>query len=76
MTTMNISLPDGLRDYVEGQVEERYSSASEYIRDLIRRDQDVQTLRDKLVEGIASPVAGPMDDAYFDALRVRVQRVP
>ena len=41
MTTMNISLPDPMKTWVEGQAETgRYSNASDYVRDLIRRDQE------------------------------------
>ena len=41
MASMNISLPDPMRDWVEAQIEQgRYSSNSDYVRDLIRRDQD------------------------------------
>ena len=40
MQTMNISLPEPLKDFVEGQIASgRYSSASEYIRELIREDE-------------------------------------
>jgi antitoxin ParD1/3/4 len=40
MASMNISLPDPLRDYVQERVMRgRYASASDYIRDLIRTDQ-------------------------------------
>lgn len=41
MATMNVSLPDAMKDWVEGQAETgRYSNASDYVRDLIRRDQE------------------------------------
>lgn len=41
MATMNISLPDALKEWAELHVAEgRYSSVSDYIRDLIRREQD------------------------------------
>jgi len=41
MATMNISLPDPMKRWVEGQAESgRYSNASDYVRDLIRRDQE------------------------------------
>jgi antitoxin ParD1/3/4 len=73
MPTMNISLPDALRAFVEDQVaQRRYGTTSEYIRDLIRRDQDRQHLRDLLLAGVASEpgqVAGP---EYFDDLRAEV----
>lgn len=41
MASMNISLPDPMRDWVEQQMKSgRYDNASEYMRDLIRHDQD------------------------------------
>jgi len=41
MATMNVSLPDAMKNWVEGQTETgRYSNASDYVRDLIRRDQE------------------------------------
>ena len=40
MATMNISLPDQMKTWVEAQVEDgRYSNSSDYVRDLIRRDR-------------------------------------
>ncbi len=70
---MNISLPEALRAFVEDQIaQRRYGTTSEYIRDLIRRDQDRQNLRDLLLAGAASepgPVAGRQ---YFHDLRAEV----
>lgn len=41
MATMNVSLPDKMKDWVEQQAESgRFSNASDYVRDLIRRDQE------------------------------------
>jgi len=74
MATMNISLPDDLKSFVDEQVAGRYSTGSEYVRELIRREQDIQTLRNKLLEGAASPPAGPADDAYFERLRDRIAK--
>jgi hypothetical protein len=46
MSTMNVSLPDNLRSCVEEQVAARgYGTSSEYVRDLIRKDQDREKLR-------------------------------
>jgi antitoxin ParD1/3/4 len=74
MSTMNISLPEALKDFVDGQVSDRgYSTSSEYVRELIRRDQDRQRLRQMVLEGAASPTAVVADDAYFAALRERVR---
>jgi antitoxin ParD1/3/4 len=73
MGTMNISLPDSLKAFVEQQVAHRgYGTSSEYVRELIRKDQDRATLRNLILDGAASAPAGPVDDAYFDRLRTRV----
>lgn len=75
MATMNVSLPVSLKSFAEDQVAERgYGTTSEYVRELIRHDQDRQRLRDLLLEGAASPLSGPADAAYFEALRDRVRR--
>jgi antitoxin ParD1/3/4 len=72
---MNISLPDTLKAFVEEQVAEKgYGTSSEYVRELIRRDQDRQQLRAALLEGAESAVSGAADAAYFDGLRDRVRR--
>ena len=74
MSTMNVSLPESLKDFVENQVSARgYSTSSEYVRDLIRKDQDRQRLRGLLLEGAASPRAVTADADYFDELRGRVR---
>ena len=73
MATMNISLPDALRSFVNDQVSTRgYSTSSEYVRDLIRNDRDRQRLRGLLLEGAASPQTAKADADYFNALRGRV----
>ncbi len=75
MTTMNISLPDSLKAFIDGQVTRRgYGTSSEYVRELIRKDQDRLHLRSVLLEGGASAPAGAADVAYFDALRKRAGR--
>lgn len=74
MTTMNVSLPDALKSFVDEQVEKRgYGSSSEYVRELIRTDQDRQKLRNLLLDGAGSPATGPADKAYFSELRKRVR---
>jgi antitoxin ParD1/3/4 len=70
MTTMNISLPDSLRRFIDKQVAEGgYGSTSEYVRELIRRDQDRRRLREALLEGATSAPAVTADVAWFRALR-------
>lgn len=74
MSTMNISLPESLKDFVDEQVDKQgYSTSSEYVRELIRREQDTQSLRTLLLAGAASPVVGVADSAYFEGLRARVR---
>jgi antitoxin ParD1/3/4 len=73
MSTMNISLPEALRSFVDQQVSGRgYGTSSEYVRELIRKDQDRQMLRQLLLEGASSGLTEPVDDAYFDGLQDRV----
>ncbi|MER2553731.1 MAG: type II toxin-antitoxin system ParD family antitoxin [Thauera sp.] len=75
MRTMNISLPDSLKSFVDQQVRERgYGTSSEYVCELIRKDQDRQRLRGLLLAGAATAPASPADAAYFDGLRDRVRR--
>ena len=61
MTTMNISVPDEMKAFVEAQMaQEGYASASEYLRALIRdaqKRQAKQELEAKLLEGLQSPVS-------------------
>lgn len=69
MATMNISLPDQMKAWVEAQtLDGRYASASDDVRDLIRRDQErdvaTATLRARIDEGDAS---GEPVDRDFDA---------
>ena len=75
---MNISLPDELRDFVEEQVKQGYGTSSEYVRELIRRDQDRLRLRNLLLAGAASPPAAPAGEPYFKRLRsrLRTERAP
>jgi len=58
MQTMNISLPDPLKEFVDAQITSgRYSSASEYVRTLIREDEKrkaQERLEGLLLEGLAS----------------------
>ena len=73
MTTMNISLPEALKAFVDHQVNARgYGTSSEYVRELIRKDQDIQRLREMLLDGASSAATAPVDAGYFRGLRDRV----
>lgn len=75
MSTMNISLPESLEAFVDEQVEQRgFGSRSEYVRELVRKDQDRLRMRDLLLEGARSRPGAPVSDRYFDGLRDRVRK--
>ena len=62
MATMNVSLPDPMKAWVESQASTgRYANASDYVRDLIRRDQEragkLAELQRLIDEGLASGVS-------------------
>lgn len=74
MATMNISLPASLKAFVEQKVAEGgYSTSSEYVRELLRKEQDRSTLRRLLLEGASSPSDAVADDRYFRKLRQRIE---
>lgn len=73
MATMNISLPDAMKAFVDEQVaNEGYASSSEYIRELIRRERQHAHLRRLLQEALESEPVGEFDDAYFEDLERRI----
>ena len=75
MGTMNISLPDALKDFVDAQVTRRgYSTSSEYVRELIRMDQERLHLRELLLAGAASAPGARADAKYFDGLRAKARK--
>lgn len=77
MSTMNISLPDGLKAFVDERVRaEGYGTSSEYVRELIRRDKDRKQFREHLLVGLRSGTEGPMDATFFANLRQRTNPVP
>ena len=74
MPTVNISLPDSLKAFVDEQVATRgYASVSEYFRDVLRTERERLHLRDLLLEGAQSGEGEPADGDYFKALRASVQ---
>jgi len=73
MQTMNISLPDQLKQFVDEQVGSgRYSSVSEYVRDLIRDDERrraQEKLETMLIEGIQSGEPSEMNREDWKDIR-------
>ncbi|MDG2520411.1 type II toxin-antitoxin system ParD family antitoxin [Caulobacter segnis] len=76
---MNVSLPDPMKAWVERQTAEgRYGNASDYVRDLIRRDQERRASQDApqraIWEGDVSGEAQPFDPQAFKR-RVRERHI-
>ncbi len=60
MASMNVSVPDPMRDWVQDRIESgQYASVSDYVRDLIRRDQanERQAIVAALIEGEKSGIS-------------------
>jgi antitoxin ParD1/3/4 len=72
---MSFALPEALREYVDARVREgRYGNTSEYLRELIRRDQQeqaAQRLRDLIADGLASGDGRVVTDEVVADLRGR-----
>jgi antitoxin ParD1/3/4 len=63
---MNISVPDPMKDWVQAQIDDgKYASSSDYVRDLIRKDQQqrdkLAALQTAITLGIESGQAGELD---------------
>jgi antitoxin ParD1/3/4 len=75
MNTIKISLSDNLKSFVDEQVSHRgYGSSSEYVCDLLRKDQGRQQLNKLLLAGASSKPTQPITTAYFDGLRDKVRK--
>jgi antitoxin ParD1/3/4 len=73
MTSMNVSLPEELKEYVEAQAKSGYSTPSEYVRELIRRDQKrkaKERLDELLLEGLNSGDSVPVDQKFWSELKI------
>lgn len=81
MATMNISLPDQMKEWVEQQVTTgRYANASDYMRDLVRKDQlhvDAVAKLQKIVDdALASGISDKsVDEIFADARRKAIKAV-
>jgi antitoxin ParD1/3/4 len=74
MASMNVSLPEPLRDWVQRRIDSgQYASVSDYVRDLIRRDQALADEREALiaalVQGEQSGISNRRIPEILDALR-------
>jgi antitoxin ParD1/3/4 len=77
MAQLNISIPSALKSWIDHRVTEgRYSSASDYMRDLVRRDQesepnDVEWVKTMLAEGEASGISDEESEKIIENIIAR-----
>lgn len=75
--TMNISLPEPLKKFVDSQIKSGgYAGASDYVRELIRDDQQriaAEQLRALIAEGLTSGAPTPADKKYWVAKRKQLR---
>jgi len=74
MATMNISVPDPMKDWVQSQVNTgAYANTSDYVRDLIRQDQEnrnkIQALQAAITKGLESGVSEKSFDEIMQEAR-------
>ena len=75
MSTMNISLPDQLKSFVDERVASSgYVSVSEYLCELILKDQGRLHLQALMFDGASSPITSEANQAYFHELRSKVNQ--
>lgn len=77
MAQLNISIPPALKSWIEHRITEgRYSSASDYLRDLVRRDQesepdDIEWVKAMLAEGEASGISDEVPETIIENIIAR-----
>jgi len=75
-TSMNISLPESLKEYVRQRVVEgSYANPSDYVRALIRADKEHQAqakLEQRLLEGVESGEPIEVDEEYWKKKRAQL----
>ncbi len=74
---MNVSLPEELKHFVDERVATRgFGTSSEYVRELLCREQDRQHLRKLVLDGMASGRGQLADAACFQSLREKIAERP
>jgi antitoxin ParD1/3/4 len=79
MATMNVSLPDPMKEWVETRAATgRYSNASDYVRDLIRKDQEraqkIAAMQALVDEGLQSGVSNRSMDALLASAKSSLEK--
>lgn len=76
MTTMNISLTDELKAFVDEQIATgNYTTSSEYMRALIRKEKERHTLKAVLVEGAAAGLSETAQEAYVTRVQNELDKI-
>ena len=78
MATLNLSLPDAMKAWVEARTEGgQYNNASEYVRDLIRRDQrdrqELERLQAAIEQGRSSGTSSRSAEEILTAARAELR---
>ena len=74
MATMNVSLPEPMKEWVEAQTKSgKYGNASDYVRDLIRHDQERAEAREKLQQLVDEALASGISDMTREQLLARMR---
>lgn len=74
MTSMNISLTEDLKAFIDAQVAEgAYATSSEYVRALVRRERQIAHVQALLDEAERSPLEPPVDEAYWERMRQHIR---
>jgi antitoxin ParD1/3/4 len=78
MTTITISLPESLKEFVDAQVASKgYGNVSEYFRSLLREAQQKEAdarLESLLLEGLASDSI-PLNDEFWQRFKVKTEQI-
>ena len=75
MATMNVSLPEPMKHWIEEQVATgRYGNSSDYVRDLVRRDQERAEARQKLQDMVDQSIASGVVDMTREQLLERMRK--
>ena len=74
MMRKTITIPDAMEQWIKARIESgSYANDSEYLRDLIRRDQERHSKVERLQELIAEGLESGVSDSSMDDIRKRVE---
>lgn len=75
MAQMNVSVPEPMKTWCEGQVSSGlYSTTSDYVRDLIRQDQERKSSLAKLQAAIDEGLSSGISPYTLDEILHRIRK--